>query len=275
MSRLSLFQTAGKVVLPAALLLGTSSLHGQSSPAGAPPDARRPTDVGSNLGAAYQFRTDPPVAEPAGGTVGVRDLAVPPKALEEFDRSMKAFQAGNVQAAAGHLEKAIKIAPDFARAHNNLGAMYINLRNYKRAMAELHKTIDLDPKLESPYHNLAMLMIFLGRLPEAEAAARQALELDTGNASHYWLGRILVMEGKNSPEAEQLLTHAAAQIPAAMLWMAQLLQNRGEISAAMTELQGYLQVCDAGKRDQVKSWLAQLAKVAANQNAARGEHQGT
>ena len=73
-------------------------------------------DVGSNLGAAYQFRTDPPVAEPAGGTVGVRDLAVPPKALEEFDRSMKAFQAGNVQAAAGHLEKAIKIAPDFV--HN-------------------------------------------------------------------------------------------------------------------------------------------------------------
>jgi tetratricopeptide (TPR) repeat protein len=275
MSRLSLFRRAGKVALPAALLLATSGLHGQSLPTVTPAGNQRPAVAGSPSGWLYQFRTDP-AAEAPNGIVAVQDLAVPLKARREFQRSTKAFQSGDVHGAASHLEKAIQIAPDFAQAHNNLGAMYIKLRDYIRAVEELQKAIDLDPKLESAYHNLAMLSLLMGHLPEAEVAARQALQLDAETAlSYYWLGRILVMERKNSPEAEQLLTHAAAQVPEAMLWVAQLLQNRGEISAAMTELQAYLQVCDADKRDKVQSWLVQLAKVAPNQNATRGEHQGS
>jgi tetratricopeptide (TPR) repeat protein len=276
MSRLSLLRTAGKVALGGALLLATSTLHAQSMPTRTLPGAERPDGAGSASPSAYQFRTDPPLAEAPVGTVGVHELAVPPKALKEFERSMKAFQSSDVRAAVGHLEKAVKIAPDFVQAHNNLGAMYINLRDYKSAMVELQKTIDLDPKLESPYHNLAMLMIFLGRLPEAEAAARHALELDVeGAKSRYWLGRILVMERKSTPEAEQLLTQAATQIPEAMLWLAQILQNRGEISAAMVELQAYLQVSGVDQRDKVETWLGQLAKVAVIKNGTPGEHRGT
>jgi tetratricopeptide (TPR) repeat protein len=276
MSRLSLLRTAGKVALGGALLFATSTLHAQNIPTRTLPDTERPAGASSVSPSAYQFRTDPPLAEASAVTVGVHELAVPPKALKEFERSMKAFQSSDVRAAAGHLEKAIKIAPDFAQAHNNLGAMYINLRDYKRAMAELQKTIDLDPKLESPYHNLAMLMIFLGRLPEAEAAARHAMELDVeGAVSRCWLGRILVMERKSTPEAEQLLTQAATQIPEAMLWLTQILQNRGEINAAIAELQAYLQVSGVDKRDKVETWLAQLAKVAASKNGTFAEHQGT
>ena len=271
MSRFSLFRTIEKVARAGFFLVATSSLHGQAR---TPSGAQHPIDVVAVPPSLYEFRTDPPVAEAPVGTIGVRNVAVPPKALKEFERSMKAFQSGDVGAAAGHLEKAIKIAPDFTQAHNNLGAMYINIRDYKRATLELQRAIDLDPKLDSPYHNLAMLMIFLGRLPEAEVAARHALELDTGGASRYWLGRILVMERKSTPEAEQLLTLAASQVPEARLWHAQIFQNRGEIGDAMSELRTYLQVCPANKRDKVESWLAQLASVAGNQNAAHGERQG-
>jgi tetratricopeptide (TPR) repeat protein len=260
MSRLSRLRTTGKVALSSALLLAASSVRAQSMPVRTAPAAQSPEDAGVPP-SAYQFRTDPPRAEAPAATIGVRDLAVPPRALKEFERSTKAFQSGDIRAAASHLEKAIKIAPDFAQAHNNLGTMYINLRDYKRAMVELQKTIYLNPNLESPYHNLAMLMIFLGRLPEAEAAARHAHELDVeGNASRYWLGRILVMEHKSTSEAEQLLTQAAMEIPEAMLWLAQILQNRGEINTAIAELQAYLQVSGLDKRDKVESWLAQLAK---------------
>jgi tetratricopeptide (TPR) repeat protein len=276
MSRLSLLRTTGKVALGGALLFATSTLRAQSMPTRTLPGTERRAGASSVSPSAYQFRTDPPLAEASAGTVGVHELAVPPKARKEFERSMKAFQSSDVRAAAGHLEKAIKIAPDFVQAHNNLGAMYINLRDYKSAMIELQKTIDLDPKLESPYHNLAMLMIFLGRLSEAEAAARHAMELDVeGAVSRYWLGRILVMERKSTPEAEQLLTQAATQIPEAMLWLTQILQSRGEINAAIAELQAYLQVSGVDKRDKVETWLAQLAKVAVSKNGTSAEHQGT
>jgi tetratricopeptide (TPR) repeat protein len=275
MSRLSRPRTAGKVVLSSALLLAVSSLRAQSVPARTAPATQLLADAGVPP-STYQFRDDPPHAEVPAETIGVRDLAVPPRALKEFERSTKAFQSGDVRAAASHLKKAIKIAPDFTQAHNNLGVMYINLRDYKSAIVEMQKTIGLNPNLESPYHNLAMLMIFLGRLSEAEAAARHALELDVeGNASRYWLGRILVMERKSTPEAEQLLKQAAKQIPEAMLWLAQILQNRGEINTAIAELQAYLQVSGPDERDKVETWLAQLTKVASSKSFAHGEHQGT
>jgi tetratricopeptide (TPR) repeat protein len=276
MNRLSLLRATGKVTLGGVLLLASSSLPAQSLSALTPIHPQNPNDASGVLPSAYQFRTDPAVAEAPVGIVGVHDLAIPPKSLKEFERSMKAFLSGDVRGAAGHLEKAVKIAPDFAQAHNNLGAMYINLRDYQHAMLQLQQAIDLDPKLESPYHNMAMLMIFLGRLPEAEAAARQALDLDAEDAvSRYWLGRILVMERQSSPEAEQLLTQAATRIPEARLWLAQILQDHGEISSAMTELRAYLQVGEAEKKVKVESWLAQLAKLAANQNTAIEEHQGS
>jgi len=188
-------------------------------------------------------------------------LRIPAKAIKEFDRSMKAFDAGDFRGAANHLEKAAKIAPDFVQAHNNLGSMYINLKEYDRAVTELQRTIALRPNLETPYHNLAMVMILLDRLPEAEVAARQVLELQPQQSdARFTLGRILVMRKQYTTEAVRLLTDASPEIPAARLPLANALQHRGETDRAIAELRAYLQNPDTDKKDRIQAWLAQLTQ---------------
>jgi thioredoxin-like negative regulator of GroEL len=213
-----------------------------------------------------QFELNTSVVPPASaptGTIDQRELRIPDKAIREFDRSMKAFDSGDFRAAANHLEKATKIAPDFVQAHNNLGSMYINLKEYDRAIDELQKTIALRPNLETPYHNLAMLMILLQRLPEAEAAARQVLELQPQQSgARFTLGRILVMQKQYTTEAVRLLTDASPEIPAARLPLANVLQHRGETDRAIAELRAYLQNPDPGKKDRVQTWLSQLTQLA-------------
>lgn len=213
-----------------------------------------------------QFELNTSVVPPAiapTGTIDQRELRIPAKAAKEFDRSMKAFDSGDFPAAAKHLEKATKIAPDFVQAHNNLGSTYINLKEYDRAIAELQQTIALRPNLETPYHNLAMVMILLHRLPEAEAAARQVLELQPQQSdARFTLGRILVMQKQYTTEAVRLLTDASPEIPAARLPLASALQHRGESDRAIAELRAYLQRPDPDKKERVETWLAQLAQQA-------------
>jgi Tfp pilus assembly protein PilF len=249
----------------AALLLTGSTVSAQFVPGrghnGSDPFSRAQL---SNGLLQFELKTSvvPPATAPAG-TIDQRELLIPAKAIKEFDRSMKAFDSGDYRTAADHLEKAAKIAPDFVQAHNNLGSMYINLKEYDRAVTELQKTIELSPNLETPHHNLAMVMILLHRLPEAEAAARRVLELQPQQSdARHTLGRILVMQKQYTTEAVRLLTEAAPEIPAARLPLANALQNRGETDRAIAELRAYLQIPDVDKKDRVQAWLAQLTQQA-------------
>ena len=198
---------------------------------------------------------------PSAEMVSVGDLVVPPKAAREFDRSMKAFQSGDFLSAAGHLEKAIHIDPVFVQAHNNLGATYVNLREYDSAVIQFQKAIELAPNLEEPYRNLGLALLLLRRFPEAEVAVRHALDISPQRSSaRYTLGRILAMEGSNTPEAVDLLSQATTELPEARLPIAQVLLNQGAVDQAIAQLRAYLKDPDPQKKQVVECWLAQLVK---------------
>jgi tetratricopeptide (TPR) repeat protein len=266
-------KTVRTLAVGAALLLTASAVHSQGKESRGGRDhfvyPQNTTDSHGVFASTYELRTAiTPEAVPPVGIISARDLQVPAKATKEFDRSMKAFQSNDYLSAANHLEKAVRIAPDFVQAHNNLGAMYINLKRYENAVVELQKTIDLNPNVEAPYHNLGMVLILLGRLPDAEAAARHALDLSPQRAATlYTLGRILALEGHYTPEAVSLLSQAAVDTPEANLVLAKVLQNRGERVGAAAALRVYLQSADVAKSDPkkrapIQAWLAQLTNTA-------------
>jgi tetratricopeptide (TPR) repeat protein len=70
-------------------------------------------------------------ARPISGTISVRELQHPPsrKAYNAIVQAQKFSEAGDFAKAAGWLEKAIALSPDFADGHTNLGAQYIRLLN--------------------------------------------------------------------------------------------------------------------------------------------------
>jgi tetratricopeptide (TPR) repeat protein len=230
------------------------------------------TRFGNALQGNEVDRADPPagiVSHPAmspptllpTNTVSVQELLVPSKAVKEFQRSLKAAQSGDFQSAAEHLQKAIRIDPDFAEAHNNLGASYIGLNQYERAISEFQLSIALDSKIAETHRNLGLGLFLLRRYPEAELAARRALELDPQrNTVRYTLGRILAAEGGSSPEAEHLLRQSMAEFPDARLPLAQILLNQGANARAADELRIYLQSPGANPavKQAVQCWVAKI-----------------
>ncbi len=260
------------------LLFSASSLHAQGMAYRVPSGASRHTSWPSDSELTDPFSAiqvqpaTPARMTPSPEVVSVHELAIPPKAAKEFQHSMKALQSRDFHSAADHLEKALQIAPDFAQARNNLGAAYINLHEYESAVAQLQKAIELAPNLKQPYVNLGTALISLGRLPEAETAARRGLDLAPQSSSaRYNLGRILALAGRDTPEAVEMLSLAAADMQDARLPLALVLLRSGSTDQAIAQLQAYLKDPDPDKKEKVKAWLAKLTRESANREVPPGK----
>jgi tetratricopeptide (TPR) repeat protein len=197
-------------------------------------------------------------AAPLGDTVSVRNLQLPAGAIKEFRRSEKCVGEGDFSCAAHHLQKALKVAPQFVEAHNNLGASYLQLSRYQDAIGEFEAAIALDEKMVAPHRNMSLGLFMLRRYPEAESAARQALALNPKQkAAQYSLGRALAAEGSTSPEAEQLLRGSLSEFPDARLSLAQVLMNRCANLDAAQEMRTYLASSEVQPetRRKVQAWI--------------------
>jgi tetratricopeptide (TPR) repeat protein len=64
--------------------------------------------------------------------------------------------------------EAIRLNPDYADAHNNLGALLRDLKRFEEAEEELKKAIRLNSNFAEAHGNLGMLYSVIGRLEDAE-----------------------------------------------------------------------------------------------------------
>ena len=197
-----------------------------------------------------------------GGIVSVNQLEIPTKALKEFQRSQKSFHAGNLQSARAHLEKALRIYPNFVEAHNNLAGAYVDMREYERAAEQLRLVIAINPNVDVPYNNLSFALFSLGRYSEGEEAARHALQLNPlGNKANYNLGRALAAQKHYTLEAVEVLGLASKVNPQARLALALVLCHRGSFDQAADELREYLKTPDPALRQAVQEWLTELVQL--------------
>jgi thioredoxin-like negative regulator of GroEL len=230
-----------------------------------------------SVGASDPFvviRFEPPDQNPGArveATIAARQLLVPARATKELGRSEKAFFSGDTRSSIEHLEKAIRIYPDYAEAHNNLGARFIASDQYDKAVTECEKAIALDPNAVKPHQNLGVALALLHRYREAEGSARRAMQLDP-NSVHirYLLGRLLSAQEINTSETVELLHQAATEIPNARILLVQVLLKRGEVDQAVAELREYLKSPNASNKQQVGCWLAHLTRVSGEPHCARG-----
>ena len=204
---------------------------------------------------------DPSRSPRLSQTVSMRDLLIPPKAVKELRRSQNALRSGDTRSSARHLERALKIYPNYLEGHNSLGARYIELHEYEKAAAEFQKAIDIDPRVMQPVNNLSVALFLEQRYVDAEAAARRAVDLDPHNpTARYMLGAILATEDRNPEEAMEMLRQTKNQFSDSRLLLAQILERRGDVKKAEKELRDYLAVPDAEKRQNVERWLARLTQ---------------
>jgi tetratricopeptide (TPR) repeat protein len=126
--------------------------------------------------------------------------------------------------------EAIRLAPHYAEAVANLGALHARQRRYAEAVAELRRAVILSPELGDTRGNLAFALDHAaidlareGKPAEAAALFREATKLLPAEAT-FWrnLGQALIEDGKPA-EAVPPLDRAVALRPrgaAERFWLA-------------------------------------------------------
>lgn len=115
------------------------------------------------------------------------------------------------------LRQAIRLQPDFARAHAGLAAVLALRSSSAEANAEVAKALALDPRLADAHAVLGFIrLVHDWDWRAAETSLHQALEFEPDNQlALQWSGLYLGLEGRHG-EADRVLTRAVALYPDSM-----------------------------------------------------------
>jgi tetratricopeptide (TPR) repeat protein len=85
-----------------------------------------------------------------------------------------------------HLEEAIRLSPNYALAHLNLGLLLIDLGQPEAGLAECLTAVRLAPNWGDTHYWLARAYLTLGRPAEAASASARAAQLDPRNLRYQY-----------------------------------------------------------------------------------------
>ena len=108
-----------------------------------------------------------------------------------------ALQTNRPGEAAGHLDKAVVVAPGSAEIHITLGLALERTGKLDAAVKVLEKAVSLNPALTDAHYNLGVVLQAMGELDQAADAYGRAIEADPGYAiAHNNLGNTLKGMGR-------------------------------------------------------------------------------
>jgi tetratricopeptide (TPR) repeat protein len=209
--------------------------------------------------------------------VDVRQLGaqISEEARREYSRALEAIAKGNSDAARSHLEKAVRIAPNYYDALNKLGVEYLKAAQYRKAEAVLNRAHEIDPTDRIPLTNLGILHMQEGDsiasagpgtaktcYSRAVAVFEEALSLAPTTArANYFLGAALYKTGVYE-RAESLLIKALtldSQVHEARLTLLNIYIQRRDYDAALKQISAYLKENpDGPHKPQLEALRAQI-----------------
>jgi Tfp pilus assembly protein PilF len=193
-------------------------------------------------------KSDPMDARASGGNPylvdpGDYNKRFPKKAVKEYERGVNAEHKGERDEAIAHYEGALKIAPDYYPAHNNLGSLYLGKSDFKSAEEQFRESVRLDQNEAQAYFNLGNLLMLTGRYAESEAVLAAGLQRRPDSAfARFLQGCVFVRTGKFE-EAEKSLRQALQLDPSmsqAHLQLVNLYLQQKRKEDAIHQLQDFL-----------------------------------
>jgi tetratricopeptide (TPR) repeat protein len=145
---------------------------------------------------------------------------LPKKAVQDYEKALDQKKKGKLESAIKLLEDAIRMAPNFYHAHNNLGMLYQSQKRYSDAEREYKRSGDLNVKNATPLVNLGSLYIEEADLEKdnAQASGRildqaldnleAAVKLNPRSASAYYLLGLANYKSSFLEEAESAFKRA-------------------------------------------------------------------
>jgi tetratricopeptide (TPR) repeat protein len=216
-----------------------------------------------------EISKEPPASIPGGNphvvSVDTYRKKFPRKVIKEFEAGVKDADKGKIDKAIKHYQEAVKLAPDFYPAHNNLGTLYLSQRNIDAAEAAFSEVIKLNSTDANAYFNLGNVFFLTQRYEDAERVLHEGLSRQSLSAfGHYLLGSVRVRRGRY-PEAEPSLQRAIRldpEMPNVRLELVNLYLVQQRKDDAIRELQAFVELFpDDPMLEKVEELLARLQEA--------------
>jgi len=212
----------------------------------------------------------PEVVETGGGSADLHrvdavTLAMrhPEEAVEEHEKSLRDSVKGDTKRAIERLEKALRLAPDFYEARNNLGVQYQKSGRLEDAESEFRRAHELNRNAAQPLINIGSLWLEQGNFQPALVVLREAVRLEGRSpAALYYLGYALY-KLEQLDEAENLLIRALEldRASTTRLMLANVYRQQQKYDRALEQLEAYLEENPEGEeRDAVGDLRSSLLK---------------
>ena len=90
--------------------------------------------------------------------------------------------ADQLDEAAAHLKESLRLNPNNAETHNDMGSALQRMGRFEDAIVEHRQALQLNPNLLRAHYNLGLAAHQLGRFDEAAAEYREVIRLQPNNA---------------------------------------------------------------------------------------------
>lgn len=229
---------------------------------------------GASSGRAQNFRPDSLSEDKkAEGTVSVRDLKIPPKAFENFQRGLESLKAQDPSRGVHYFSKAIEKYPQYFEAYYHLGVAQKRLGQDAKAMESFQSAIDLSSgKYALAEYAYALMLCKSGKSHDAERTVRYALESEQSKAvGEVVLGTVLLYEHR-AEEAEKSAREALsldANSPDAYLVLAGVHSEQSDYAAEVQDLDAFLNLEPQSSRTEMVRGIREVAEGLAVRTAAK------
>jgi tetratricopeptide (TPR) repeat protein len=171
---------------------------------------------------------------------------VPQKALSLYQKATAAATKGDNKAAVQFLSDAVAAYPNFTIALSELGFLYMKLNQMDKAGETYEALLKLKPQDASAHLNLGIVFFNKKKFEDAETHLRKALELNsTGPTGHYYLGLTLISLKRYDEalkEFEKTVANGGDNLALAHKYLGGLYMSAKKNQQAADELEKYLKL---------------------------------
>lgn len=179
-------------------------------------------------------------------TVSVRDLQIPSKARDKFERGVNLLAKYDAEGSLRFFAAAIEAAPDFYEAYYHQGVAEAQMNRNDEALQSFQSAIDLSnghyPRAEFGY---GLVLAREGKSKEAEQVVRHGLQTDSNIPDGHIVLALILLRLNRLEEAERsaheaLLLNQSTSAKAHLI-LADICGERGDFSGQARELDAYLE----------------------------------
>ena len=196
-------------------------------------------------------------------SVSIRELKIPGKAQEEFQKGLERLQNNDAAGGLTHFAKATRTFPGYFEAYYNIGLAEATLGHNEAAMTAFQTSIDLSGgRYALAEFGFGYLLCQEGKPGEAEKIIRRGLEVEDSRPEGYVMLSESLMRQNRLDEAERSVREALlrnAGFPGAYLALADLAERRGDFRVEIQDLNIYLRLQPNGPGNEQVRYVREVA----------------